>query len=73
MKKWYITFGQASPFKDNWIEIVADNEFAVRQWANRYPHWCGCYDEEYWLDQNIAKWFPGGRSGDVLILSEVPA
>ena len=45
MKTFYITFGQASPFKDGWVRVEASDEVTIRQWARHYPHWCGLYSE----------------------------
>ena len=42
---YYMTFGQASPFKDGWVTIDALDEDIARKWARNYPHWCGLYTE----------------------------
>ncbi len=44
-EKYYLTFGQQSPFKDGWVEVLADddvhavavvNEVIGKQWSNIY-------------------------------------
>lgn len=46
MRKYYVTFGQKSPFRNGWVEIVADSEeiakdkadFAIRSWSMIYDN-----------------------------------
>lgn len=46
MKKFYMTFGQQSPFRNGWVVINASDEVTARKWANNYPHWAGMYSEK---------------------------
>lgn len=41
---YYVTFGQASIFRDNWVEVEAISEFDVRLWCNQeLKRWAGIY------------------------------
>ena len=67
--RFYFTFGQAHPFRDNYIEIEAPNGQIARDEIVIHfaPRWVGQYDDANWKPE----YFPGGRVGRVLKLTKV--
>lgn len=64
MKTYYVTFGQKSPFRDGWVEILAKNKEDAQKHANYVfgDKFSMLYDE---LHMN-PMFFPAGRIGHIL-------
>lgn len=63
--KYYVTFGQLSPFKHGVFEVTAHSETDVRLYANahikdRFACWCSVYSAEQWADPEYNKYYPAG-------------
>lgn len=60
---YYITFGQRSPFRHGWVEIMASaKRYAEDEAHNCFgPHWSMIYDKE--PDRDL---FPAGKLGETL-------
>lgn len=61
--KFYLTFGQNSPMKDGWIEVIADNEYLARlKVVSEYGQkWSGLYNEFNFEKED----FPEGKLGEL--------
>lgn len=61
--KFYLTFGQKSPAKDGWIEVIADNETQARLKVVKVygQKWSGIYNEFTFEP----KYFPKGKLGEI--------
>ena len=60
MAIFYVTFGQKSPFRDNWMEIEAPDIHVAKEIIRRDIGWENfsmIYTEENWKPE----YFPGGR------------
>lgn len=64
MAKFFVTFGQAHPLKDNWIEVEADNEKEARElvFIMLGKFWAFMYDEKHMTPE----YFPKGKVGNTL-------
>lgn len=66
MKTYYITFGQKSPFRDGWVEIVAESLEEAQCCASySLGHWLNCYTKEQ-FDQFDQVYYPAGKLGHTL-------
>lgn len=67
MPTFYVTFGQKSPFRHGWVEIVADNIETANKEAYKVfgaAGWASVYTEE-----NFQKdLFRAGRLGEIIKL-----
>jgi hypothetical protein len=64
MMKFYLTFGQQSPFKNGWVEIEAGSSERARNLAFYVfgKHWAMLYKEEEFKRE----YFPLGKLGETL-------
>jgi len=64
MKIFYVTFGQKSPFRDNWVEVLAENEQQARDKIFYIfgPYWSFMYSD----DNFNMSMFPDGKVGKTI-------
>ena len=64
MKVFYLTFGQRSPFRNGWVEIIARSESEARDCAFEAlgDKWAFMYSEEKFTDRERS-FFPTGKIG----------
>lgn len=69
MQKFYVTFGQSSPFRNGWVEIIALNiEIARKEaWRQFGEHYS--FIRETDSEEKMLEYFPDGRIGKVIDLS----
>jgi hypothetical protein len=62
--KFYLTFGQQNPFRDGWIEIIAEDYMSARQLVFDVfsDRWSGLYRAE----EFDTKHFPAGKLGELI-------
>lgn len=79
--RFFVTFGQKSPFRNSFVEVIVRKEENPIEAENRAKsliayalgsEWSMIYPEERFMkedngtDRNIAQLFPGGKIGDVI-------
>lgn len=64
MMKFYLTFGQQSPFRNGWVEIEVESLEVARNLAFDVfgKHWSMLYKEEEFEKE----YFPSGKLGETL-------
>ena len=83
MPRFCITFDQKSPFRNGWVEIIADDEITARLEAmyafGGEKGWSGIYDEESFFGNRLSPaddlpllsdstFFKAGKLGETIIL-----
>lgn len=69
MPKFYVTFGQKSPFKDGWVEIIAPNYKVAHDEAFDIFGPKFAFIRETDSEESMKEYFPAGRIGNVIDLS----
>lgn len=64
MNKYYVTFGQKSPFRNGWVEILAISEEEARE---RIKYCIGnIWSSLYTNDDFESDLFPAGKLGETI-------
>jgi len=65
---FYVTFGQRSPFKDGWVEILASDRDAAHDEALSLfgQHFSGLYEADQFNNPDTKAMYPDGRFGRVI-------
>lgn len=66
-KKFFVTFGQISPFRDGWVEVEAsDHGKAIDEATEAFGrHYSNVYDADQW-DAATREMYPDGKLGRTL-------
>ena len=65
--KFYLTFGQQSPFRNGWVEVEAESWEVAHGLALDVfgRHWSMLYREEG-FNEKVKVYFPAGKLGETL-------
>jgi hypothetical protein len=65
--KFYLTFGQQSPFRNGWVEVEADSYEEARKLVHNVfgAHWSFLYGEEG-FNERVKAFFPSGKLGETM-------
>jgi hypothetical protein len=63
--RFFLTFGQKSPFRQNWVLVLASDYENAREEVERVfgKHWSNLYEESK-FDKS---YFPSGQVGEALM------